>query len=346
MIRLGFVGCGSLLTSKFTVAAQYKDLCECVATCDIIKERAENAANIIGANFFTTDYKELIGYVDAVYIALPHNLHYEVGRFFVDNNVHVLMEKPLCNTEEECLALVDAAEKKGVTLMCEYPVRFLQGIRKMKDLLDTGEYGEIFQMSIWTEQFTDQIYENHHKSNVKWVGDIKTSGGGQLFSHGCHYIDLLLWFLGKPVSGVHMSTQKGTPWLDEGFEGTSNVVIKFEDGVMGYHFGTWGARGTKQSYSWQIHTDKGLFEYKYEKLYFMRNLDPYNTEEKEILWDFEDRVSIEEEPIKHFLICVTEHKKPLTDGKSAIQSLRVIWRLYEAEKNNEIADLRGLGLDE
>ena len=49
--------------------------------------------------------------------------------------------------------------------------------------------------------------------------------------------------------------------------------------------------------------------------------------------------------IKHFADCIINGTKPLTDGHSTLQGLRVIWKLYEAEKNNVVADLRGLGLN-
>ena len=48
---------------------------------------------------------------------------------------------------------------------------------------------------------------------------------------------LLLWFLGRPVKGIHLGTNYGTPWME--MEGTSNVAIEFEGGPIGYHFGTW-----------------------------------------------------------------------------------------------------------
>ena len=94
-----------------------------------------------------------------------------------------------------------------------------------------------------------------------WIHDRKTLGGGQLFSHGCHYIDLMIWMLGKPKSGVHMGTKCCTPWMDR--EGTSNVCLEFENGALGYHFGTWGARGSSHVYNFQVHTEHGFFEYKH-----------------------------------------------------------------------------------
>src|SRR5690606_29723663 len=118
-------------------------------------------------------------------------------------------------------------------------------VRKLKEVLDSGEYGECFHMSMWTEQWTRFPGDDH------WGHKIATLGGGQLFSHGCHYVDLLLWFLGEPVHGTHTGTNFGTPWMER--EGTSDVSIKFASGAVGYHMGTWGARGSKLHYCFQAH---------------------------------------------------------------------------------------------
>src|SRR5690606_25452304 len=89
-------------------------------------------------------------------------------------------------------------------------------------------------------------------------GQAKRLGGGQLFSHGCHYIDQMLLWMRMPVEGTHMGTNLGTPWMER--EGTSNVTIKFENGAMGYHFGTWGARGSRLRYSVHAHCMGGMLE--------------------------------------------------------------------------------------
>lgn len=337
--RLGIIGCGVMFGSHSDGLLKVNDIAEITATCDIIEERAKNAAEKLGAGFYTTDYKQMLSYVDAVVIVLPHHLHFECGMFFLSNDKDVLMEKPLCNTEQECFALIEEAEKRKLTLMCAYPVRYWDGIKKLKELLDSGEYGEIIQMSIWTEQYTDI-------SRGEWFVKAALSGGGQLFSHGCHYIDILLWFLGKPVSGVHIGTNKGTPWMER--EGNSNVIIKFENGAMGYHFGTWGARGTTHSYNFQVHTDKGFFEYDHNalKLYYKSTLGPVNSTTGKVTWEFNAGGKQTQHEIRHFLECIQENKKPLTDARSATQGLRVIWKLYEAEEKNVVADLKGLGIEE
>ena len=62
----------------------------------------------------------------------------------------------------------------------------------------------------------------------------------------------------------------------------------------------------------------------------------------EILWDQGSGEKLPQNEINHFADCVLNGKKPLTDGRSALESLRVIWKLYDAEKHNAVADLRDI----
>ena len=343
--RLGIIGCGGMGASHQQGLKEIEDKVKVTCTCDIIEERAKEAAENLGAEHYVTDYKDMLDYVDGVLVVLPHELHYEVGMFFIRRKKHVLMEKPMCVTEYQCKSLIEAAEEYGVTLMTAYPVRYWPAIRKLKELIDSGEYGDLFQMSIWTEQYTNNL-ENKGRADT-----IKNLGGGQLFSHGCHYIDILLWFMGRPVSGTHMGTNFGTPWMER--EGTSNVIIQFENGAMGYHMGTWGARGTQHKYCFQLHTTKGMLEYStsHNNVLLYRNLqsDVDSIEENngiEVLWEGDKFSKQTQFEIGHFVDCVQTGKKPLTDGYGSLQGLRVIWKLYEAEENGKLADLRGLGLDQ
>ena len=338
-IRLGLIGCGHMMGIHAKAVNECTTEMEITAVCDIIRANAEAVAQVLSDPFICTDYRELTDHVDAVLIALPHDLHYECGMFFAHHKKHILMEKPLCNSEEECLHLIEACEKADVTLMCAYPVRYWPGIVKLKELLDSGEYGKVFMMSVWTEQLTH--YPDYHWGNTARLG------GGQLFSHGCHYVDLLLWFLGQPVSGSHTGTNLGTPWLMR--EGTSAVTMQFASGAIAYHGATWGARGTRLGYDFQVHTEKGLLDYDHKAgtitFYSKEELhDPGKPSQntKEILWDKGTGKKYTSNEIDHFVDCVLNHKTPLTSGRTALESLRTIWKLYDAEKTNTVADLRSI----
>lgn len=345
-IRMGLIGCGNMMKTHAKAVNEVSELLEITALCDLDEAHAKDVAEVLNNPYITNDYKTMLDHVDAVLVALPHDLHYECGVFFARNKKHILMEKPLCNTEEECLNLIKICEEEKVTLMCAYPVRHWPGIVKMKEIIDSGEMGAVMQMSAWTEQLTTF-------NELHW-GATSKIGGGQFFSHGCHYVDLLLWFLGNPVKGMHFGTRVGTPWLLR--EGTSVAAIAFENGAIGYHGATWGARGTKLGYNFQVHTEKGMLEYDHssgELRIYDNNAEhkpgeaQKNGQEYRVI--FTEDVSGQKQTqfeIKHFIDCVHTGKKPMTDGYSALQGLRIIWKMYDAEKNNVIADLRGLGLNQ
>ena len=331
-IRLGLIGCGGMArghASRFQAQGSRMRL---TAAVDIERDRAQAVADHFQGVKVATDYREILDDVDAVLIALPHHLHHPAAMDSFRAGKHVLVEKPLANSEQECLEMIAAAEKADRVLMVAYCMRFHPLVVRMKELLDEKAYGEVFQVSIWTEQHTE-------REPSSWMCRAETLGGGQLFSHGCHYVDLLLWYLGRPVKGVHVGNNYGTPWMEK--EGTSNVCLEFETGALGYHFGTWGAKGTRLGYSFHAHCTGGMLEAAFRP----GKLIAHVGQEEEVLVESPMTKPTEEE-LRHFLDCIDTGQKPLTDGPSSLQGLRVIWRLYEAEEKGIIADLRGLGLDE
>lgn len=345
-IRFGIVGCGKMMKNHIS-GIQLLENVEVTAFCDIIGENAEYLAEDFKGAYTTTDWKTMVDYVDAVLVALPHDLHYECGVFFARNKKHILMEKPLCNTEEECLRLIEICEEENVKLMCAYPVRHWPGIVKLKELIDSGEYGKVMQMSVWTEQLTMM------KNETSW-GATARLGGGQFFSHGCHYVDLILWFLGNPVSGMHFGTKVGPNKMLG--ESTSIAGFKFENGALAYHGATWNAVGTRLAWDCQVMTEKGLLDYDrlkgVIKLYNQNaEHDPGASEDQSyvVLWRQENEgfsSKFTQYEIRHFVDCIINDKTPVTDGRTALKSLQVIWRMYDAEKQGKIADLRGLGFNE
>ena len=358
MIRLGIIGCGGMSRSHAANLGNV-DRVRVTATVDVDADRAQAAAEAFGGGVrAATDYRDVLDDIDAALLVLPHHLHHPVGLDCLQAGKHVLMEKPLANTEQECLDLIEAADKAQRVLMVAYVMRFHPLLLKLKDLLDQKTFGECFQMSIWTEQFTK--YPPGH-----WTRSAKTIGGGQLFSHGCHYIDLLLWYLGAPIEGTHVGTNFGTPWMER--EGTSNVSLKFANGATAYHFGTWGARGTRLGYAIHAHCTDGMLEVDFRRgqIVFHRfaaeldgvdSVEPHIEEGELRETQFGKEAIIAEVPGKrtgkhadkelaHFVECIENGREPETSGPNSLWGLRVIWRLYEAERKGVVADLRDLNPD-
>ena len=330
--RMAIIGCGGMANTHARRFEEQGERVQLTAAVDIELPKAQAVAALVpGAQAFA-DFHDALPLVDAVLIAAPHHLHHAITKDCLEAGKHVLLEKPMANSEAECRDLIATAARVQRTLMIAYCQRFNPLVLKVKELIDARAYGPCFQLSIWTEQHTERAPDN-------WMCRAGTLGGGQLFSHGCHYIDLLLWMLGRPMQGTHTGTNFGTSWMER--EGTSHVSLKFASGALGYHFGTWGARGTRLRYAIHAHCLKGMIE---ADLHGGKVMVHQGREVQTLLDAPTQKNTVEE--LRHFLDCAESGKPPLTDGHGSLQGLRVIWRLYEAEDRGVVADLRGCGLDE
>lgn len=351
MIRMGMIGCGTMARTHSTVAESLADRMLFTAFADIDVQRAQTAAAGAPSAVARADYRDILEHVDAVIVAVPHDLHYSVGMDCLRAGKHVLMEKPLALTERECRELIAMDSSAEPILMLGYVMRHDPLWKKMGEYIRDCTYGEAFHVSIWTEQYTDT-------SRSAWLGQASRVGGGQLFSHGCHYIDLLLHWLGDPLCGTHVGTNLGTPWMER--EGTSNVSLKFKSGATAYHFGTWGARGSRLRYAVHAHTTEGMLELSHAEGTISLHRDKSGGDLPALSALAKPGESIETpgqvvlfrrpgdgqkavvEQIEAFLSCIEDRREPQMSAAESLRSLQVIWKLYEAEDSMAIADLRSV----
>ena len=342
-MRIGIIGCGGMARSHVSRFEKVLDRIEVAAVVDIERDKAQAVAALIaGDPIVATDYHQILDHIDAALVVLPHHLHHAVTLDCLRAGKHVLCEKPMANSERECVEMIEEAQRGGLVLMVAYCMRFHPLVAKMKELIDQRAYGEVFQLSIWTEQLTRR--EDGH-----WSRSADKLGGGQFFSHGCHYVDLLLWMLGRPVRGNHYGTNLCTPWMEQ--EGTSNATIEFASGALGYHFGTWGAKGTRLGYAFHAHCEHGMLELALGQGQLIAHTrgeeheagKPVTRQREEVLLEAKNAKHTELE-MAHFLDCIATGARPLTDPVGSLEGLQVIWKLYAAEESNTVADLRGLGL--
>ena len=342
--RIGIIGCGGMARSHASRFSEVLDRIEVTAVVDIDRDRAQMVADLLDDDpIVETDYTKIYHQIDAVLIVVPHHLHHPITLDCLRAGKHVMVEKPMAISEQECVEMIEESKKQKRVLMVAYCMRFHPLVVKMKELLAEKAYGKLFQLSIWTEQLTRR--EGGH-----WAQKKETLGGGQFFSHGCHYVDLMLWMAGRPVRGTHIGTTLGTPWMEG--EGTSNVTIEFEGGVLGYHFGTWGARGTRLGYSFHAHCEEGTLEIALRSGQLIAHTRSEEHDSGKLIAKQKEEILLEapsakhtELEMSHFIDCIQTGNRPLTDAIGSLEGLQVIWKLYEAEEKNELADLQGLGLD-
>lgn len=135
---------------------------------------------------------------DAAFICTLDAQHTRPALAALEKGYHVLLEKPMSNTEEECRAIAEAAEKAGKVLSVCHVLRYTPFYRTLKKLLDSGRAGEVMTVS----QIENVAYWHYAHSFVRgnWRSSRETSS--MILQKSCHDMDILLWLMGKDCRRV------------------------------------------------------------------------------------------------------------------------------------------------
>lgn len=152
-IRVGVVGVGHVgqWHAEKYAAAKKADL---VGVVDIDRDRALEVGRKLGV-MAVTDYRELLGQVRCVSIAVPTHLHYEIARNFLATGIDVLVEKPITATLEEGRELVALAREQGLVLQVGHLERFNPAIRQLEGVIREPKFIECHRLAPFVERGTD-----------------------------------------------------------------------------------------------------------------------------------------------------------------------------------------------
>lgn len=219
-LRVGLVGCGWIGEVYSTALATLEDAA--VSAC--CASRIENARAFAARHRIpeaTDDWRELVARddVDVVAIGAPNDLHHPVTMAALAAGKHVIVEKPLAVTLEQCEEIVELAERTGLVVGYAENLCFAPKLVAAKQAVASGTLGEV--------RFVKQI-EKHEGPHSRWFFAADRAGGGALMDMGCHGIEFARWLLGKPrvlAVTAHMDT-----WLHR--EGVHRDVTDLEDHVV------------------------------------------------------------------------------------------------------------------
>ncbi len=226
-LRTALVGCGKV-GATHALALRTLDESHFVAACDADLARAGRFIEATDARAFA-DVATMLRETrpEAVLLATPHPLHAEAAILAAEAGAHVLVEKPLAATLSDADAMLEAAQKAGVTLGVISQRRFYEPVARMKAAIDAGKIGKpvlgVFQMYSWR----DPAY---YRSDP-WRGRWETEGGGVLVNQSPHQLDLLRWFLGDvaEVSGSWANLNHPEVEVDD----TAVATLRFRNGGLG-----------------------------------------------------------------------------------------------------------------
>ena len=161
--------------------------------------------------------------VDAVYVATPHQLHADHVCMAAVAGKHVLVEKPMAITLDECTRMIDAAQRAGVHLVVGPSHSFDRPIQRAREIIHSGVYGRV--RMITALNFTDFLYRPRRPEELD-----TRAGGGVVHSQAAHQIDVVRLLGGGLVSSVRAHTGAWDPTRPT--EGAYSALLGFEDGAF------------------------------------------------------------------------------------------------------------------
>ena len=283
MIRVAVVGTGAIARSHAEGFLRFPDRCRITALVDIDLEKARKLRNELGLDeggqdaatgpdgsrggvqavdggsdqvTVLSDYRELLHAtggdadrsagpaVDLVSICLPPSLHAEAAIAFLSHGVHVLVEKPMALSLEECDRMVAAAAESGALLSVVAQNRFTQAMWRLKTVLDTGLLGKALYRridSVW--------WRGANYYDLTWRGTWASEGGGPTLNHAVHHIDLFLWMAGVPVEV--QAVMGNLAHTNSELEDISLATLRYADGSMAQITSSVIHHGEQQSLEFQ-----------------------------------------------------------------------------------------------
>jgi predicted dehydrogenase len=227
MINIALIGCGRIAQRHAHHILNTEGL-SLEAVCDNIEDRAIHLAGATGTRPYF-DIETLLresSDITLVAICTPNGLHAEHTIKALQAGKHVLCEKPMAISVQDCGAMIQAAEKANRRLFVIKQNRFNPPVVAVKELLDTGRLGKINSIQLncfWNRN------ENYYSNSWKGTLDLD---GGTLFTQFSHFIDLLYYLVGdvKRVEAFGMNYQH--QGIIE-FEDTGVVIMEFYNGAIG-----------------------------------------------------------------------------------------------------------------
>ena len=197
-LKLGIVGCGDIAGFTAWVSRLVPQV-RLSACCDVDAGRAQTFARRHRIPQVYTDYAEILekAKLDAIYLAVPHHLHYEMIFAAVQASKPVFAEKPVTRTLDEGKRLIKAIGDAKVGVNYQY--RYDSGCYALARAVQAEALGKVHSMRINIPWHREQKYFD----GAAWHKTIAQAGGGTLITQGSHFLDVALWALGEnPVSAM------------------------------------------------------------------------------------------------------------------------------------------------
>lgn len=334
-IKIGIVGIGS---AGRVHAEQYEahPRAQVAAACARTKDDLEEFGRERHIPTTYTDYRQMAEdpQIQAVSICTPTALHLPMAELMLEKGKHVLVEKPIGISADECRQMIDAADRSKCKLQAGNMWRFHPEVQFVKSVVDAGTIGRIVKAKSYG------IHVNWGPG--RWFINKELAGGGILVDMGIHAINTMRFMLGDARARsvfARLDTLYGSYDVDD----SCVLTIEFESGAIGLiEAGMWHPHADGKEASTQLFGTEGYArvfptEVKHSIGKTWGTFTPIVVDDSAYPMPVEHNDPImHKRQIAHFLDCIEQDKTPMTDGRMALEDMKIIDAAYESSATNTL----------
>ena len=220
VLNVGVAGCGYWGPNLIRNFSQLPD-CRVKQVCDTEENRLKHMKKLYPSVDTTMVFEDLVKDkdLDAIVVATPVHLHHELAKKSLLAGKHTFIEKPMATSSAECEELVNLAAKKKLTLMVGHTFIYSAPVRRIKEIVDSGDIGEIQYIS--SRRLNLGLFQKD--INVTW--DLAP-----------HDISIILYFMGRPPASINC---QGKAHVNKKIEDVTNMSLNFENGGFAIIHSSW-----------------------------------------------------------------------------------------------------------
>ncbi len=337
MLKVAIIGSGAISAAHIEAYLRFPERCEIVAISDIYADKAQSRIDRfkLSKAIAVSDYRELLTLdIDLVSVCTPPYTHAPISVDFLTAGKHVLVEKPMASSLQECDEMNEAARKSGKILSVVAQNRFRNPMMKLKSVLDSGLAGPIVHA-----QVDSYWWRGHCYYDLWWRGTWEKEGGGCTLNHAVHHIDSLLWMMGRPTE--LQAFMSNTSHDNAEVEDLSVAMVRFPQGALGQITSSVVHHGEEQQLIFQGKAARVSAPWKLKSSSSKSNGFPEHNEvlEERIqqLYDSLPEVAYEGHAgqIDNVLHAIETREPVLIDGVSGRATLELILGIYKSASTGE-----------
>jgi len=330
MLKVMIIGAGGIAPAHIKGYQSFPELVKIAVIANPTLERAHKLISEYKLEAVGTDhYEKWLSEVDIVSICTPPETHRDIAVKALDAGTHVLLEKPMARSLEECDEILAAAENSGTKLSIVAQSRFISSINKVISLIHEKKYGRLL-----FSQVNSFWYRGQNYYDLYWRGLWNKEGGGCTLNHGVHHIDLLIWAKGMPQEIISVLSNLNHDNSEE--EDISLSILKYTDGTLGQINCSLIHHGEVQKLDFQMEKGSISIPYEIRANSSRSNGFPLENEQLESDMDanFNSIPGLEYEhhtgQIENFLGSILTRSPLLIDGNEGRKSIELITGIYKS----------------